>query len=449
MNIPLNDTLELRLILLKQYARYEFGSGSPPTPTASDLSSGERQGTRSSRPTGLSRLPRPQRRSTLDRSPAHNPVKSRKATKNSKNDKPKVPKLDAPLSELTKGYNNIPLKNMDEWVNRSAEVRRNEVEKRNGYVTRPMNSFMLYRSAFAERTKIWCLQNNHQIVSSVSGESWPMEPPDVREQYNEYARIERDNHHKAHPGYKFSPSKAQNSARKRKGISEEPEDENPSDQDPDFEWRPSSTRNSRIKPGKRQGQAAGYQKNSTPRSDAGFGLQQSDLGYNPSSYQASNPGKPLPARMGEHDTYGQYYQTTVHQNENGHNIEDVYLRRMNIPYGHYRSAPPVISLPGARHYELIGNGAFDNTPEPVNENQVDPTLLAYDNSFADHANGFINEQQFKDYNDDLLFGPENFSRSQPSEEASHTNFNSWQLGLVASAEAEDDFAKWMAQNNDR
>ncbi|KAF2763737.1 hypothetical protein EJ03DRAFT_283525, partial [Teratosphaeria nubilosa] len=103
---------------------------------------------------------------------------------------------------------------MDAWVNRSAEVRRQEVEKRNGYVTRPMNSFMLYRSAFAERTKHWCLQNNHQVVSSVAGESWPLEPQEVRDQYNDWAKLERANHAAAHPGYKFSPSKSTNKRRK-------------------------------------------------------------------------------------------------------------------------------------------------------------------------------------------------------------------------------------------
>ncbi|KAF2089132.1 hypothetical protein K490DRAFT_38767, partial [Saccharata proteae CBS 121410] len=103
---------------------------------------------------------------------------------------------------------------MEEWVNRPASVRRTEVEKRKGYVTRPMNSFMLYRSAYAERTKQWCLQNNHQVVSSVSGESWPLEPPEIREQYNDYAKIERINHQNAHPDYKFSPSKASTAARK-------------------------------------------------------------------------------------------------------------------------------------------------------------------------------------------------------------------------------------------
>ncbi|KAF1817369.1 hypothetical protein P152DRAFT_387830, partial [Eremomyces bilateralis CBS 781.70] len=102
----------------------------------------------------------------------------------------------------------LPLRDIEAWVNRSIEERRAEVAKRKGYVARPMNSFMLYRSAFADRTKEWCTQNNHQVVSSISGESWPLEPPEIREQYNEWARIERVNHQNAHPNYKFSPSKA-------------------------------------------------------------------------------------------------------------------------------------------------------------------------------------------------------------------------------------------------
>ena len=125
---------------------------------------------------------------------------------------------------------------MDAWVNRPADVRRKEVEKRNGYVTRPMNSFMLYRSCYAERTKQWCTQNNHQVVSAVSGESWPMEPEEVRNQFNEWAKIERANHAAAHPEYKFSPSKAGNKRRKGEFTDDE-EEGSEFERDPDGEYR--------------------------------------------------------------------------------------------------------------------------------------------------------------------------------------------------------------------
>lgn len=142
---------------------------------------------------------------------------------------------------------------MEAWVARSSAVRQAEVEKRNGYVTRPMNSFMLYRSAFAERTKAWCTQNNHQVVSSVSGHSWPIETAEVREFYNALARSERENHANAHPGYKFSPSKAgTSSAKGRKGKKEWESDDEDEDNlteesdkdDPDSAWRPAGERRS-------------------------------------------------------------------------------------------------------------------------------------------------------------------------------------------------------------
>ncbi|KAI5292962.1 hypothetical protein KEM55_007389, partial [Ascosphaera atra] len=129
-------------------------------------------------------------------------------SKVTKGDKKALPDLPGPLSELTKHMDHIPLRNMEAHVNRSLETRLEEVEKKNGKIARPMNSFMLYRSAYAERTKEWCSKNNHQIVSSVSGQSWPLEPPEVRDKYEKLAVIDRENHKKAHPNYKFAPNKA-------------------------------------------------------------------------------------------------------------------------------------------------------------------------------------------------------------------------------------------------
>ena len=215
------------------------------------------------------------------------PISKSKRTKKSKLDKSKTPQLTAPLSVLTKDME-VPMKDMDEWVHRPADVRRQEVEKRNGYVTRPMNSFMLYRSAYAERTKQWCLQNNHQVVSSVSGESWPMEPPEVRDQFNEWAKIERANHAAAHPDYKFSPSKATSKRRK----DEDSDDDEPDGlDDPDGEYR--GGRNVRQK----------RQHNPDPAllpSSHGFESTPyySQPAYEHSQYQyVTAPGRPLPSNI--------------------------------------------------------------------------------------------------------------------------------------------------------
>src|SRR2546423_1161294 len=96
---------------------------------------------------------------------------------------------------------------MEAWIKRSPEQRHEEARKRNGLVARPMNAFMLYRSAYANRTKAWALQNNHQVVSTLSGESWLMEGEEIRNKYQELAELERQRHKAAFPGYKFSPSK--------------------------------------------------------------------------------------------------------------------------------------------------------------------------------------------------------------------------------------------------
>ncbi len=113
-----------------------------------------------------------------------------------------------PISELTQ-KSVIPVVDIETYVHRSSEVRRLEIEtgKNPGKIKRPMNAFMLYRKAYQSRAKEWADQYNHQVVSQVCGKSWPLEPEELRQQFKTWAEIERDNHHKAHPNYKFAPSK--------------------------------------------------------------------------------------------------------------------------------------------------------------------------------------------------------------------------------------------------
>ncbi|KAL5350945.1 hypothetical protein ACLOAV_004518 [Pseudogymnoascus australis] len=136
--------------------------------------------------------------------------KAKKVKKEKKVKAHRIARLEKPLSELTRTWTHVPIINIDAYVNRSAETRRQEVDdgKNPGKVKRPINPFMLYRKAYQNRTKNWCLQNNHQVISQICGDSWPLEPDNVRAQFNEWARIERQNHQNAHPGYKFSPAKA-------------------------------------------------------------------------------------------------------------------------------------------------------------------------------------------------------------------------------------------------
>ncbi|TGZ76282.1 hypothetical protein EX30DRAFT_258356 [Ascodesmis nigricans] len=250
----------------------------------------------------------------------------------SKADKPGIPVLTAPLSELTVQYHHIPIRDMEQWAHRSAEVRWKEVEKREGYVARPMNSFMLYRSAYAERTKFWCLQNNHQVVSSVSGASWPLEPPSIRDYYNELARIERINHQAAHPGYKFSPSKTP-ATKKRKfarGKSASVEEDFLNDDTSSLTY--------------------GSMEQEPPRRCVSNPIQKSWMylgsSYNTaiggpelSTFDYSNPGLDSPRHISPADLSGQYYQTTIQQRRTNQHpypavsppVEDVFLRPAQGP----------------------------------------------------------------------------------------------------------------------
>lgn len=147
--------------------------------------------------------------------------------------KAEVPQLTGPLSVVT-AHMDVPVRDMQAWVNRSLEERKAEVFKKKGHVTRPMNSFMLYRSAYSQRTKAWCTANNHQVVSSVSGASWPMEPETIRSFYNDLSKIEREKHSAAFPNYKFQPAKP---GHKRSASTQDPDSEvGGYGTDPDCDW---------------------------------------------------------------------------------------------------------------------------------------------------------------------------------------------------------------------
>jgi hypothetical protein len=151
----------------------------------------------------------------------------------------KIAKLEQPMSVLTRD-SVIPVADIDAYVNRSLETRRKEVDegKIPGKVKRPMNAFMLYRKAYQNRAKEWCSHHNHQVVSQVCGDSWPLEPEHIREQFTEWARVERDNHREAHPGYKFTPSKPMKA--RYQGEKEMPDTDASDGDDP--EWRSGSNR---------------------------------------------------------------------------------------------------------------------------------------------------------------------------------------------------------------
>jgi hypothetical protein len=335
---------------------------------------------------------------------------------------------------------------MEEWVNRPADTRRREVEKRNGYITRPMNSFMLYRSAFAERAKSWCLQNNHQVVSSVAGESWPLEPPEIRELYNEYAKIERINHQNAHPTYKFSPSKTAAPARKRRnGWSD---DEEPSDLD-DTEWAPGSGR-SRSRQARRVDRSFSYPSSGVAAEyfDQSFGPNGN--GINRSSWEMTNEGRPMPMPISHNELYSQYYQTTAYptMQMSPTYADDMHMRGIDTPSSSmlFHSNPSMLGLPGGNANDLLQQ-LHPSVGTPFAEGQLDPMLLAYDG--GDHSDVGPTALQNNAYHDihpdmqDERLEQHNLGGLldlRPDE------YQSWQSDPnMVSLEQESEFDKWMGE----
>ncbi|MCJ1464849.1 hypothetical protein MMC07_003464 [Pseudocyphellaria aurata] len=154
---------------------------------------------------------RKKRTTTSTAAPSRRPAKAKKTSnrvsKPNQVRKSKPRYLEAPLSELTKAFEHIPIRDMSVLINQTSEARQAASVKR-GCIPRPMNSYMLYRAAYQSRCKAWRAINNHQIVSELCGESWHYETPAIKTLYGKYAEIEKENHALAFPGYKYRPAKS-------------------------------------------------------------------------------------------------------------------------------------------------------------------------------------------------------------------------------------------------
>jgi len=303
----------------------------------------------------------------LGRTPRDRHARARRGTNSAGKDL----QLPAPLSELTMHLTNIPLRDMDTWVHRSTEERlREKAEK--GKVARPMNSFMLYRSAYAERSKRYLSQNNHQIVSSAAGLSWKMEPAHIRDKYEELARIEREAHSRAHPTYKFKPNKGPPTTTRRQGELTPPTstasgsyDDTPSPFTNTWEndYSMTSSMHSRNQ---------SFEYSASSRAPTPFGSPDSFMtqaGYLGTSWNTSHPASVqsgLPT-------------VQPHVLQNMGYIEDVHFRRdspmpQEIQYG---ASNGLAGLPGGSHDELLQPQATHSLPGHVCDGHMDPQLLSY------------------------------------------------------------------------
>jgi hypothetical protein len=315
----------------------------------------------------------PEGRTRVEKSPKPKKVKKDKAKPENK-----IAKLTKPLSELTKEMTSVAVIDIEAYVHRSAEERQKEVDegKFPGKIKRPMNSFMLYRKAYQNRTKDWCLQNNHQVVSQICGESWPMEPEAIKDKFINLARIERANHQNAHPGYKFSPSKpgAVKGGKRKPSPSEEPMSEE-SDLD-DFEWqagsrrtkKPRQTREVYNHPVTYPTTKSAYQYSSRENS-----MEPNPMGYVRSSYQFNNPQRQVPSPYNEGNlAAGVYYQQTVRHHPGMNGVEDITIHKAAAPGAH-----SYLGLPGGQGYDVMSQYPPFQGQQHL-EQRIDPSLIAQD-----------------------------------------------------------------------
>ncbi|KAL8666568.1 MAG: hypothetical protein Q9202_001366 [Teloschistes flavicans] len=318
-----------------------------------------------------------------DGSQSSNSPRPKRAVKKSKIEAVGEASISAPLSQLCL---DVPVVDVYEKVNRPIEERQEEA-RRDNKIKRPSNSFMLYRSAYGDRVKALYPQNNHQIISRICGASWKMETPEITEKFKAYYEMEKENHAKAHPTYKFSPAKSSPS-RKRRGTGETSEEEDESElRDLDSEYRPRGGRRSRPAKVPRSETPTSYPANPLLGSYQPA-LIHPTMGYDASSWQASNPGKPLPAPMNSYLTDGQMYHTNIVPR--GPNVEDVFMYRADAARSQLSSSQALVGLPGGSHEELLGISSAEDSPSP----QVDPLLLNFDDEFPGQTHGIAPDQDF-------------------------------------------------------
>lgn len=276
---------------------------------------------------------------------ARRTARKKAAHKKSGREDEETVRLDQPLSILTRDLK-IPLRDMALWVNRSAEARQAEAGKKGSEwkPPRPMNSFMLYRSAYTNRIKYLRKENNNQNVSKVAGVSWKMEPEEVRNFYVELAIQDRDNHAEAFPGYKFEPHKSE----KRKRPDDKDSD---SEGDSDPEWEGSFRSSKRARSARR---IANRSAASTPFGDRQplYQIPAPMPAFHPSGYEISNPYGPPTLMLGPNGMVGEYYQTSTTIGPYDH-VTDVKFERLEEPFAPYQGNMGLVGMPNAAHHELL------------------------------------------------------------------------------------------------
>lgn len=241
--------------------------------------------------------------------------------------------MEVPFTLLDYDWGDVPLKAVNERAKWSREKRIAQSTKKDGGLGRPMNNFMLYRAAWADRCKHYFKITNHQKVSKILGHSWSLESPELKNEWSKLAKGESENHKVHLPEYKYQPAKS--GIRKDEDGSDM---EDYGDDDPDAEYTPAGYR-------------ASQQRRQAPRTiqqpsvvHYGQDAYSNQVDGNANSWEYHYPSSTQSVQYGQiqpyHGQQGQYFQAGMQQPWQQHSAED--MRLMNVT-----PAPSgLVGLPG-------------------------------------------------------------------------------------------------------
>ncbi|WVQ79691.1 hypothetical protein IAT38_001791 [Cryptococcus sp. DSM 104549] len=94
------------------------------------------------------------------------------------------------------------------------------------HIPRPRNAFILFRKHVVDSKLIpTSVEMRHQNVSIITAKMWSEAPPDQKAHFNDLARIEKEEHMKKYPGYRYQPVYRRTNVIRRRVRKDEAEEE--------------------------------------------------------------------------------------------------------------------------------------------------------------------------------------------------------------------------------
>ncbi|KAK8850518.1 hypothetical protein IAR55_004436 [Kwoniella newhampshirensis] len=95
-----------------------------------------------------------------------------------------------------------------------------------GHIKRARNKFILFRKYITDSNLIPpSVEQKHQNISVVAAKMWKEAPPEVRARFEEQARIEKEEHQRKYPGYRYQPAFRRTNIIRRRVRKDPAEDE--------------------------------------------------------------------------------------------------------------------------------------------------------------------------------------------------------------------------------